>query len=111
MSSSSRVVSVIAVTVFARPLSLVVLRELGRVRIGLREIREGAAGWSAGVVDPVANGRSLSCVDHLCEERVDHVVVEGPSPARRVCFAVEGGQLDLEIGTLLDVRLRDVDDE
>src|SRR4051812_29382402 len=97
MSSSSRPMSSVAVT------SSVMLRRLGRARIGRREVREAAGGRPRRVVDAVTDDGSVPGVDELCEQRVDHVVVEGPPSAALVRVAPAGRELDLEERAVLDV--------
>ena len=84
---------------------------LGGSGLGCREVGEGPPGGPAGVVDPVADDRPVPGVDQLGEDRVDDVVVQGAAPAGPVRFAATGGELDLEVGPVLDVGLGDVDDE
>ena len=55
--------------------------------------------------------RPESGVDELGEDPVHDVIVQSSATARLVRFATSGGQLDLEEGSLLDVRLGEVDDE
>src|SRR4051812_4160207 len=105
MSSSSRAMSSVAVTMS------VVLRGLGRVRIGRRQVGEAVRGGPRRPVDAVADDGPVAGVDELGEEGVDHVVVERSPAAGLVGVATKGGQLDLEERALLDVGPGYVDDE
>src|SRR5215203_3654876 len=104
MSSSSRVISSPAVCVSM----LVVLGELGRVRVRSRQIGKAMRRWPRRLVDAVANDRTVACVHEQREQRVHDVVVRGPPAAGLVCTPFAMSALDLEEGTLFDVRLRDV---
>ena len=63
------------------------------------------------MVDAVADDRTVSTVDELGEDRVHHVVVDGPPSAGAVSPTLAGGELDLEERPMIQVRLGDVDDE
>src|SRR3954454_5242532 len=111
MSPSSRDTSLVMSTaVTCLPWS-VMFGRLGRVRVGRRKVGEHGGRRMGGGVHAVADGRASAGVDELGEERVHHVVVQGPTPTRHVLLAATRGELDLEEGTLLLVRLGDVEDE
>src|SRR4051812_43775883 len=53
----------------------------------------------------------MTSVDELVEDRVHHVVVQGPAATGFVRLTSPSGELDLEERPLFDVRLGDVDDQ
>src|SRR3954470_23177195 len=109
MSSSSR--AGLWVAVFICLDRSVVLGWFGRGRVGPRQVRKGLGGRPARPIDAVADDWPIAGIDQLREERVHHVVVEGAAAAGLVLATLPGCELDLEERTLLDVRLRDVDNQ
>src|SRR5512132_3887198 len=84
---------------------------LGRVRVRRCQVGEGARCWLRRLVDAVADPGPVPGVDQQREQRVDDVVVEGPTPTGLVRASPSGGQLDLQEGALLGVGLGEVYDE
>src|SRR6478752_8261359 len=110
MSSRSRNAPVVVSADVTSSMS-VVLGNFGRVRVRRCQEGEVDSPGTGGGVDSVADRRTVTGVDEQGEDRVHDVVVQGPSPARRVRLAAASGQLDLEERALLDVGLGDVDDQ
>ena len=112
MSSSSRADRVVAGRGRARQRSGGTgARRRRRVRVRRGQVGEGLRRRPRRRVDAVADGRPVPGVDDQREQAIHDVVVERPAAARLVLRTAERGDLRLEEGALLDVRLRDVDDE
>src|ERR671910_1353443 len=110
MSSSSSLV-LFGVIMSPQGPTLEVLWRLGRIRIRRRKVGERARRGLGRLVDAVANDGAVAGVDEGREDRVHDVIVERSSAAGFVCVTSTGGALNLEEGSLLGVRLGDVDGE
>src|SRR5215213_7097457 len=111
MSSRSRATSCPPVMASPTVPWLQVLGGFGRLRIWRPQIGETVRGQPARVVDTVTDDRSISGVDQLGEDRVNHIVVERPSAAGFVRLTAALGKLDLEEGAVLGVWHGEVDDQ
>src|ERR1700761_6306976 len=103
MSSSSRLVLIGPVIVFADVRSLGMRGSLRRVGIRGGQVGELVRGAPRGLVDAVADDGSVPRVHEHGEDRVHNVVVERPAAAGPVTFAAPGGKLDLQERALLCV--------
>src|SRR5262252_2792189 len=106
MSSSSRLI--LAAVTCSQTWSLCWLGRLGRSRIRRCQVGERARRRHRRLIDAVADSGPIPGVDQKRKDCVHHIVVEGPPPAGLVWTTRAGGELDLEEGALLGVRLRDV---
>src|SRR5436305_14637396 len=96
MSSSSRLMLVAVLTAFTGPRLLEVLGRHRWIRIRRRQVGERARRGHRRLVDAVADDGTIPGVDQQREDRVHHIVVEGPPAAGLVWAGPVRGSLDLE---------------
>src|SRR5262249_43651102 len=71
-----------------------------RYRSGRCQVGEGVRDRRLWTVDAVTHACSVTGVNEQCKQRVHHVVVQRPAPARLVSSPMEGRLLDLEEAVL-----------